>query len=161
MDYEFQRSTRHCAATGREFTAGEVFYSVLIEAPTGLVRQDYSADAWQGPPEGTVGWWKSKMPSANENRMHWAPNDVMLNFFEQLASQPDKEDMRYVLALLLVRRRVLRQDESEQDEQGREVLVLYCPRNDATYKVLAASPEASRINEIQAELAKLLLAKAA
>jgi hypothetical protein len=69
--------------------------------------------------------------------------------------------MRYVLALLLVRRRVLREDEPELDEQGRQVLVLYCPRRDATYKVPTAIPTEARINEIQEELAKLLFAKAA
>jgi Asp-tRNA(Asn)/Glu-tRNA(Gln) amidotransferase C subunit len=161
MEYEFQRCTRRCAATGREFAPGETFYSALFEEGTELVRKDFAAESWQGPPEGTLGWWKSQMPSPNDKRMHWAPNDVMLQFFEQLAEQPDKQDMRYVLALLLVRRRVLREDEPELDEQGRQVLVLYCPRRDATYKVPTAIPTEARINEIQEELAKLLFAKAA
>lgn len=161
MEYEFQRCTRRCAATGRELAPGETFFSALVEEPAGLVRQDYAAEAWQGPPEGAVGWWKSQMPSPNDRRMHWAPNDVMLHFFEQLAEQPDKQDMRYVLALLLVRRRVLREEESETDEHGREVLVLYSPRRDQTYKVLTVIPDEARIHEIQEELAKLLFAKAA
>lgn len=161
MDYEIQRCTRRCAVTGREFAPGEMFYSALVAQGADLVRQDYSADAWQGPPEHAVGWWKSQMPGANDRRVHWAPNDVMLQFFEQLAEQPDKQDMRYVLALLLVRRRVLRQDESEVDEQGREIFVLYCTRRDITYRVATVIPEESRINEIQDELAKLLFAKAA
>lgn len=161
MEYEFQRCTRRCEATGREFAPGELFYSALVEEPTGLVRKDFAAQAWQGPPEGSVGWWKSQMPSPNDRRMHWAPNDVMLHFFEQLAEQPDKQDMRYVLALLLVRRRVLREEESEIDEQGHEVLVLYCPRSDVTYHVPTVIPDESRIQAIQEELAKLLFAKAA
>jgi len=161
MDYEIQRCTRRCAGTGREFAPGEVFYSVLIDDGNSLTRQDYSKEAWQGPPENSVGWWKSQMPGASDKRMHWAPNEVMLHFFEQLAEQPDKQDMRYVLALLLVRRRVLRQEESEIDPQGREVLVLYCPRRDVTYQVPAVMPDEARINEIQEELAKLLFAKAA
>jgi Asp-tRNA(Asn)/Glu-tRNA(Gln) amidotransferase C subunit len=161
MEYEFQRCTRRCAATGREFAPGETFYSALFEEGAELVRKDFAAESWQGPPEGAIGWWKSQMPNPNDKRMHWAPNDVMLQFFEQLAEQPDKQDMRYVLALLLVRRRVLREDEPELDEQGRQVLVLYCPRRDATYKVPTAIPTDARINEIQEELAKLLFAKAA
>ena len=36
------------------------------------------------------------------------PNDVMLELFDQWDGQPDKEDLRYVLTLLLIRRRVLR-----------------------------------------------------
>ena len=61
---------------------------------------------------------------------HWVPNDVLLNFFDELAEQPDKQDMRYVLALLLVRRRVMRMEEEQRDEAGHERLMLYCPRRD-------------------------------
>ncbi len=160
MDYEIQRCTRCCAKTGRELEPGEDFYSVLIAEGADLKRLDYSAEAWEGPPDGVVGWWKSQMPGPTVKRMHWAPNDVMLHFFERLETQPDKQDMRYVLALLLVRRRVMRQEDQEHDEQGREVLVLYCPRREATYRVPVVTPGQSRIDEIQEELAKLLFAKA-
>jgi hypothetical protein len=160
MDYEIQRSTRCCASTGRQLEPGEEFYSVLIAEGTELVRYDYAPEAWEGPPDGVIGWWKSQMPDPAAKRMHWAPNDVMLEFFEQLESQPDKQDMRYVLALLLVRRRVMRLEEREQDEQGREVLVAYCPRRETTYRVPAVAPHQSRIDEIQEELAKLLFARA-
>ena len=72
--------------------------------------------------------------------MHWAPNDVMLHFFEELENQPDRADMRFVLALLLVRRRVLREDDRTKDERGREVTVLFCPRNDKSYEVPTVLP---------------------
>ena len=160
MDYEIQRCTRCCAATGRELAPGEEFYSALVEEGTELVRYDYSPEAWNGPPEGAVGSWKSQMPGPDARRMHWAPNDVMLHYFEQLDEQPDKQDVRYVLALLLVRRRVMRLEETEHDEEGREVLLLYCPRREATYRVPAVTPHESRVDEIQEELAKLLFANA-
>lgn len=156
MDYEVQRCSRHCAKSGRELAPGEPYYSVLMAEGAEVRRYDYSADAWQGPPEEAVGWWKAQIPDRNANRMHWAPNDVMLQFFDELAGQPEKQDMRYVLALLLVRRRVMRLEESDTDQRGGEVLVLYCPRRDATYQVSAVSPEPSRIDEIQQELVRLL-----
>ncbi|NUQ60943.1 MAG: hypothetical protein HUU20_00535 [Pirellulales bacterium] len=160
MDYEVKRFSRHCAETGRELAPGEEFHSVLIAAGADLERKDYSAEAWQGPPEGAIGWWKSQVPSSETRRMTWAPNDVLLQFFEELEQQADKQDMRYVLALLLVRRRVMRLDESEKDEAGREVMVLYCPRRDMTYRAPAVIPEESRIEAIQDELAQLLFGSA-
>ena len=156
MDYEVQRCTRHCAKSGRELAPGESFYSMLVVEGAALQRYDYSVDAWEGPPEEAVGWWKSQMPDSSTKKKHWAPNDVLLQFFDELAEQPDKQDMRYVLALLMVRRRVMRLEEHEEDEQGREVLVLYCPRRDTTYKIPAITPHQSRIDEIQEELARLL-----
>ncbi|MBN2474119.1 MAG: hypothetical protein JXB62_05905 [Pirellulales bacterium] len=156
MDYEVQRCTRHCAVTGREFSPGETFYSVLLLEGAETLRNDYSVESWNGPPEGALGWWKSQIPDRNANRMQWAPNDVMLQFFDELAEQPDKQDMRYVLSLLLVRRRVMRLEESERDPQGREILVLYCPRRDMTYEIPAVMPGAPQIEQIQQELARLL-----
>ena len=96
------------------------------------------------------------MPDQHARRAYWAPNDVLLNFFDELAIQPDKQDMRYVLALLLVRRRVMRMEEEQRDAEGHERLVLYCPRRDAQYEVPATAPNPQRVEEIQQVLAKLL-----
>ncbi len=160
MDYEIQRCTRCCAASGRELLPGEEFYSALVRDGAELKRLDYAAEAWSGAPEGAVGWWKSQMPDKTAKRMHWAPNDVMLQFFEELEPQPDKQDMRFVLALLLIRRRVLREEDREQDERGGQVLVLYCPRREATYRVAMVEPAPSHVEAIQEELAALLFANA-
>jgi hypothetical protein len=157
MDYDIQRCTRHCSQTDRELVAGETYYSALVAEGAEVVRYDYSKEAWQGPPEGTIAWWQAQIPDRKTKRMSWAPNDVMLEFFDELAEQPDKQDMRYVLSLLLVRRRVMRHEETRHDDQGRELLVLYCPRREATYEIPAAHPERpERIEEIQQELAALL-----
>ena len=161
MDYEIPRCTRHCSITGRELTPGEVYYSAVVAEGAELVRRDFSREAWKGPPEKVVGWWNAQITGVDAKRMHWAPNDVMLQLFEQLEGQQEKLAMRYVLALLLVRRRVMRLEETERDEQGREMLVLYCPRRDLTYRTLVAVPDESHVNQIQDELARLLFAHAA
>ena len=130
IDFEVQRCTRRCHATDRELKPEEHFYSVLVADGADVVRRDYSESAWEGPPEEALGWWKSQMPSADGNKVNWAPNDVMLHYFAQLDGVAEKADVRYVLALLMVRRRILRLEESETDEQGREVLVLSSSRNE-------------------------------
>jgi len=160
IDYEVQRCTRHCVVTGRELQPGEIFYSTLTAEGANVVRRDYSIEAWQGPPEGVLGWWKSRMPERDARKLHWAPNDVMLELLEGLEGQPDKQDLRYVLALLLIRRRVVRLEETERDEAGREVSVLYCPRRETTYRVVSVVPDAERTAEIQEELVRLLFADA-
>ena len=156
MEYEVQRSTKHCAATGREFTPGEEFFSALIAAGADLRRADFSIEAWQGPPPGTIGWWKSQLPGRPNARQRRAPNEILLQVFDELADQPDRLDMRYVLALLLVRRRVMRLEEERHDETGREILLLYCPRRETSYEIPVIAPEPTRTDEIQQTLAKLL-----
>lgn len=159
MDYEVGRTTRHCTATGCEIQPGETFYSTLIAQGADVLRQDYSSDGWLGPPEDVLGWWQSTMPARDAKRQQWAPSDIMLDLLEELATQSERQDMRDVLSLLLVRRRVVRMEDTEHDELGREVSLLYCPRRDLTYRVLTMIPADDRAKAIQEELSRLLLAR--
>ena len=135
---------------------GEWYFSALVPQGDGVRRHDYCLEAWKEPPADCLGWWKAQIPDRAATKKHWAPNDVMLHFFDELAEVPGKEDMRYVLALLLVRRRVMRMEEERRGHDGDEVMVLYCPRRDATYEIPAVMPSPERVERIQAELAQLL-----
>ncbi len=157
FDFEVQRCTRQCAKTDRALKPGETYYTVLRVEGADVVRYDYSAEAWEGPPEEALGWWTAEIPTKDANRLHWAPNDVMLDMFEQLEKEPDQHDMRFVLALLLVRRRVLRLEDTQYDEANRERMVLFCPRRDTTYEVLSVIPTKERQQAIQEDLAQLLV----
>jgi hypothetical protein len=163
MDFEVQRCTRHCAVSGRELASGEWFYSVLAAEGPAVVRHDFATEAWSGPPERSLGWWKSQMPAleSKSKKAQWAPNDVMLQLFDELANQPERADMRYVLTLLLVRRRVLRLEDTEQSDAKQEMMLLYCPRRQTEYRVAVRMPDAVQANQIQQELAGLLLSNAA
>jgi len=85
----------------------------------------------------------------------------MLDYFEHLADRPDKVDVRYVLALLLVRRRVIRLESTLTDDAGHETLVVFCPRNEQECQVVAMLPDDARVAEIQTELSTLLFGDAA
>ena len=158
MDYEQARSTRRCAVTGRELNPGETVYSVLMAEGANLVRHDYAAEAWDGAPRGGGGLVEIAIAAARRQAGSLVPNDVMLDLLEQLADDPAHADMRYVLALLLVRRRVCRLEEDQRDEQQHETLVLFCPRREREYRVAVVAPNTERTKEIQDELARLLFA---
>ena len=160
VDFEVQRCTRKCAKTDREFLPNEEFYSALVAEGSGVVRYDYSKGAWESPPDNVLGWWKSRMPEPNAKKVNWAPNDVMLHYFEQLADDPANLDVRYVLALLMIRRRVVRLEETRHDGAGGEQMVLYCPKNENEYVIPVAEPIGTRVQEIQSALSRLLFADA-
>ena len=101
LDFEIQRSTRRCAATDRALEPGEICYSVLEVHGAEIVRKDFAASAWSGPPAEAFGWWKSRVPEPHAKKIKLAPNEVLLELFDQLAERPESEDMRYVLALLV------------------------------------------------------------
>jgi len=156
LDFEIQRCSRRCAATERELKDGEVCFSVLVPEGGAVVRHDYSREAWQGPPENALGWWQTTVVDPSAGRPQWAPGDVMLHYFERLFDDPAAADARYVLALLLVRRRILRVESTEGDDADPNVLHLYCSRTEARYQVPEVMPTAERAAEIQQQLAELL-----
>ncbi|MBN1851191.1 MAG: hypothetical protein JW829_00645 [Pirellulales bacterium] len=159
LDFEVQRCTRRCAVHDRPFAPGETFYSVLEVHGADVVRRDYSEEAWEGPAENAIGWWKSRIPEPLAKKAHWAPNDVMLDLLERWADDPARQDIRYVLALLLIRRRVLREEEDEIGQKPGQ-LTVYCPRKEERYEIAVAVPDRDRAEEIQKELSEMLFAHA-
>lgn len=157
LEFELQRCTRKCAKTDRELQPGEPIVSVLIDENPQVRRVDFAQSAWDEPPANAIAWWKSQIPGGAGKRTQWAPHEVMLDYFQRLAEDESKLDVRYVLALLMVRRRVVRLEQSEFDEAGREILVLYCARHETEYRVPVAMPSAARAAEIQLELSQLLV----
>jgi len=168
LDFEVQRCTRRCAATDRPLDPGDVCYSVLQVEGADVIRKDFCGDAWRGPPESAFGWWKSRIPEPTARRIKLAPNDVLLELFDQLADRHEL-DLRYVLMLLLVRRRVLRVDvphalashlNNDSHQRATDVMHVYCPKREASYEVPVAMPSGGRIDEIQQQLSELLIADA-
>ena len=109
MDFNFRPVAKSCAKSGRVFRPGDICWSVLVESNGQLIRQDFSADSWSGPPPGAIGHWKCQIPeSADSGRTKFDP-DSLFDYFLQLADSPNivQQQYRYVLALLLLRKRRL------------------------------------------------------
>jgi hypothetical protein len=96
------------------------------------------------------------MPDNSARKVTWAPHDAILGYFHELTESPAQEDELYVLALLMIRRRIVRLEETERDDDGREIMHLYCPSEESEFQVPVVEPTPQRIEEIQAELASLL-----
>lgn len=156
LDFEISRSERRCSATDEELKPGEDFYSVIVPDGDEIHRLDFSEAAWSGPPADCIGWWKTQVPTLATLRMKWAPHDVMLHYFESLQERPDKQDTKYVLSLLMMRKRILAQRGAEPTPDGGEELVFDCRRNGKEYRVQLVDLDETRIEQIQSELSELL-----
>ena len=161
LEFQFQKCTRQCHESGREFSPGEEFYSVLLGVGGDVVRRDFSREHWSEPPDDAIGWWKSEMPEQNSKTANLAPNDVLIQFFTQLSAQPEKADLRYILGLLLVRKRLLRLEGTQVNQEGNEELVLTDAKQEAEHLVIVIDPTTQRAESIQRELTDLLYKDAA
>ncbi|MFM9957869.1 MAG: hypothetical protein ACKVZJ_07320 [Phycisphaerales bacterium] len=115
MTYEFGRRTGVCAVTGRGFAPAEHYIATLVETPTDegetLARVDYSLDAWASSvrPERLFAFWKTTYEDRDDGRTRLVDDASLLSMFEQLegVTEPRRVAFRYVLALLLIRKRLL------------------------------------------------------
>ena len=121
--YEVVKATGLCAASGRPIAPGDEYIAALIESETGtrLERRDYSLDAWRSgakPPSARLfGAWKALMPAPNESRQALVDDESLMDLLEQLgeATEPSRISFRYILALLLMRRKVLKYEGTRRD----------------------------------------------
>src|SRR5437667_6813821 len=98
MEYQIQPNTRRCAITGRELQPGDKFYSVLLEEGGKFLRQDYSSEAWQGPPHGSFSFWAGRIPAGEENKRPPIDEELLLDFLQRLEGEgePDRGSFRFV-----------------------------------------------------------------
>ena len=108
MELKLHRPHAACTQTGRPFVAGEPLVSALVRSVGQLDRCDYAADAWTGPPANTLAWWRWTYPATTAVGATLAPADVLLDVLEELEGNEPDAALRYLVALELVRRRVLR-----------------------------------------------------
>jgi hypothetical protein len=153
---EVPKAARNCCLSGRELLSGETFFSILVEEDDVYVRRDFASENWQGAPEKYVGWWKTKVQNISDKKAKLAPNEVMLNLFEQIRTNSGQADLLYVLSLLLIRRRLFKYDREEQDENGQKKMIVYAIKENNSFEIPVAMPDLSRLEEIQSQLADLL-----
>lgn len=163
IDHPVRRVTRCCAASGRDLLPGDAIVSVLLDEAGEVVRRDYTASAWSDPPAEAIAWWRSQLPGGGQAGP--APREVLLQLLDEWADRPDQTAARYVLALLLLRRRVLRpladgfltglRGDPTQSEPT-PTLRLTCRERDEPFEVVVATPTAQEAALIQERLSELL-----
>jgi hypothetical protein len=125
-DYQLGAPTRRCHATGRELRPGEKYVSALIDEAGRFVRQDFAPDAWAGPPENAIGHWAARVPKDGEAvRRPPIDDDLLAECFQRLdgAAEPSQIQFRYVVALLLMRRKRFKFEDVTKDAAGETLLL--------------------------------------
>jgi len=138
IGYDVGRFTGTCAATGvallpdtpciatlsepsdsearpAEKTAGSAADNATAGGsakPVGFVRRDYSIAAWDAGhrPESLFSYWRSVVPHPDAPRKLLVDDQTLLDIFLRLDGddRDGRREFRFVLALILLRRRMLR-----------------------------------------------------
>lgn len=141
-----------CCTCSRAFDAGETLQVLLFEAAAGYERRDYCracvpADA----PAAALAAWKTRRPAVSERKAVPFDREAIFGFFQRLDADAaaEKLQFRFVLALLLWRKRVLRFERAEPSDGG-EVWHFAAPRGEPAFAVTRpelAEDELERLSE--------------
>ncbi len=136
-EYQIQPNSRRCTVTGRELKPGEKVFSVLLEEGGKLIRRDYAVEAWQGPPPEAFSFWAGRVLAPDTKKRAPIDDELLFDCFQRLENQTEASRIRfrYVVALLLMRRKRFRFEEAKK-ENGQELLCLRCTRTGAKHRVL-------------------------
>jgi hypothetical protein len=113
-EWEIDKPVGNCFGTGRKIECGEEYYGALVETEQGLVRRDFCADYWQSQRPNVFCFWKTKLPQPGQKKTQFIDDDMLMAFFNRLEQETEQEkvNFRFVLALILMRKRHLKYDSS-------------------------------------------------
>ena len=156
-EWQIEHTKGHCAVTGRALQEGEEFYTVIFADGESLRRVDIAVDAWTGPPEGSFCHFKTKVPAKQKKRRLLADDDVLMSFFQRLADETDplRVQFRFVLALILMRKRLLRYEGTDIVD-GAEVWTMTSPADQVRHKVINPRLTDGQIEGVSEQLSAIL-----
>jgi hypothetical protein len=156
-NYQLHGPARVCAASGRELRPGERAYSVLTDEGGPFVRRDYAADAWPGPPDGAVAWWVGRVPDAGKAAKPVINDELLVDCFEHLTdtTDPARQNFRYVVALLLMRRKRFKFEDARKRGDA-ETLVVRDAKSGRKHEIADPQLSEAEMNAVRDEVFRVL-----
>lgn len=115
-EWEINKPLGQCCGTGERIEPGQEYYAALVESEEGLQRRDFCTEYWQSEKPNVFCYWKSKLPRPDEKKRIFVDDEMLMAFFERLAeeTQQEKINFRFVLTLILMRKKRLKYDSSRR-----------------------------------------------
>jgi hypothetical protein len=158
MDYQFKPVGKLCSVTGKPLEPGSTCRSALVEQNGQLVRIDFSAEGWTGPPEHALGYWVTRVPE--QSGPPKLDPEHLMRYLEQLTEEasPSHDQTRYLLAMILLQQRRLKLETIRSEDLG-DILVLAGLRGEGTFEVPHLQIADADVAERQLALRKQLAAE--
>jgi hypothetical protein len=157
-DWTIKHRSDVCTATNRPFADGEYFYTLLFPEADGFRREDLSEEAWGARNENIqpFSFWRSRFEPAPETPPEPLGKETAEHLFRRLIASPDAPpNACYVLAVMLERKRMLKQIRTEANGATR-VLVYEHPESGDVFLVRDPQLRLDELESVQNEVSDLL-----
>ncbi len=156
-DWPIKHRADACAVTNRPFAEGEPFYTLLFREGNGFRREDLSEEAWASRNENIrpFSFWRTHYeppPPASPEPLGKENAEELLR---RLLAEQIQPNACYVLAVMLERKRILKQVKTEETESG-TVLIYEHAKNGDVFIVPNVVLRLDELESLQSEVATLL-----
>lgn len=163
-EWSIQSRADRCARTGREFADGEHFYTLLFRDRHGFRREDISEEAWARLREAGAektqpfSFWRTRYepppPAAPEPLAKQTAEDLLRRYMEE--NDATHANARYILALMLERKRLLKQVEKQDSPDGDRTLIYQHAKTGEVFLIPDPQLRLDQLEAVQNEVANLL-----
>lgn len=156
--YEIAKPLGKCAVSGDDIAPNSKFMAALKETPTGFERLDISLPAWESfAKSDLVAYWQAVMPEANKVKKLLVDDTVLCELFERLADveEPSKVSFRFVLGLILMRKRLLTY-ETSRHEGGKEIWTVKLKGREKSGEMVDPKLTEDQLGEVTQQIGQIL-----
>jgi hypothetical protein len=161
QEWTIQGRGDRCSVTGEPFIDGQYFYTLLFEEGAGYRREDLSESIFkERPPEAPkpYSFWRSKFeppPAAPPEALGKQTAEDLLRRYMQEDS-PQYANARYILALMLERKRLLKEIEVKHAEDGRMTRIYEHAKTGEVFVIPDPQLRLDELATVQTEIAEQL-----
>lgn len=159
-DWTIQSRSHQCASTGQPFTEGEPFYTLLFYENGEFRREDLCEEAFKARNADIAPFscWRGKYvpppPPEAEPVSKQTAEDLLRQYMEE--SSPEHANARYILALMLERKRILKEVETKRGADGSLTRIYEHPKSGEVFIIPDPQLKLAQVAELQAQVADLL-----
>ncbi|MCA1657684.1 MAG: hypothetical protein LC627_00120 [Verrucomicrobiaceae bacterium] len=158
-DWPIKHRADACARTGRPFQPGEQFYTLLFREGDGFWREDLSEEAWSQRNENITpfSFWKMRYEPPPPEPPEPLGKESAEDILRRLLAANDSAHVNacYVLAVMLERKRVLKQIKTDKTDE-RPVLIYEHAKSGDVFIVPDVRLRLDEIEHVQQEVSQLL-----
>jgi len=156
-EWEIKKTIGQCFASGTEFGPDQEYIATLVETEQGFERRDYSLQYWEKEKPAVYCFWKTRMPRPDQKKRLFVDDEMLLAFFDRLGqeSEPEKINFRFVLALILMRKRRLKY-ESSRVQDGCEIWTVRITGQDRFEQVANPRLTEEQIQQLSSQMGQIL-----
>jgi hypothetical protein len=160
--WSIKSRARECTATAVPFEAGQKIRAAIFPDPesSGYLRKDFALEAWASREEEEIPfstWVTTYEPPALEEKaedvVDQDPESLLRRMVEE--DEAHTENVRYILAVMLERKKVLRETDTQEVPTG--ILRVYEHRKSGdVFMIKDPQIPLSDVDKVQAEVKQLL-----